>query len=245
MTVRRHLVELGVAVVVLVATMAVADILWRGGPAPAAPPDGVVTVDPAALRGATTTNVCTKGGIALTFDDGPDRYTDAILTVLRAYGVHATFFVMGVKAQAHPELIRAEVTDGHRVENHSWSHPHLSDLSAAEIDHQLSATQQAIVAAGAPPPSMLRPPFGDADAEVDAAAARANLKVVRWSMDTNDWRGRTAQDITAAVLDHLSPGQVVLMHDGVQESRNTLAALPSIIRGLRDRGYCTTTMTAG
>jgi peptidoglycan/xylan/chitin deacetylase (PgdA/CDA1 family) len=181
----------------------------------------------------------------LTFDDGPDRYTEAVLTVLRAYGVHATFFVMGVKARAHPELIRAEMAAGHQVENHSWSHPHLSDLSRPELDQQLDDTQKAIVVAGAPPPTLMRPPFGDADPDVDTAAARAHLTVVRWSLDTNDWRGRAPGDITAAVLNQLSPGQVVLMHDGVQESHNTLAALPGIIRGLRDRGYCTTTMTAG
>lgn len=242
-TLRRQFVEFGLAVVVLVTTAASAGHLWLDNGKARSAPDGPVVVDPAVLRAATTTNACVHGGIALTFDDGPDRYTPAILAVLRAYGVKATFFVIGAKVAAHPELIRTEATDGHLVENHSWNHPHLSDLTRDEIRHQIDSTQQAIVSAGAPPPTMLRPPFGDADPDVDAGAAEADLTIVRWGLDTNDWRGRASADIANAVLGGLSAGQVVLLHDGVQESRNTLAALPDIIRGLRQRGYCTTTMT--
>lgn len=242
---RRHLVELILAAAVLAATGIYARTLWYGDPAASAAPEPVPTVNPAVLRAATTANACTRGGIALTFDDGPGLYTRPMLTVLRAYGVHATFFVIGAKAEAHPDLIRAEVADGHLIENHSWNHPHLSDLTVDQIHQQIDATQQAIEAAGAPAPTMLRPPFGDTSPTVDAQATRSHLAIVRWSLDTNDWRGRAPADITRAILDQLAPNQVVLMHDGVQQSRNTLAALPGVITGLRARGYCTITMPSG
>jgi peptidoglycan/xylan/chitin deacetylase (PgdA/CDA1 family) len=191
------------------------------------------------LQSVNTTNECTRGRVALTFDDGPDLYTPQVLQVLGAFKVKATFYVMGRKVAAHPELVRAEVADGHLVENHSWSHPHMADLTAAEIDQQLTSTQRAIIAAGAPPPTLFRPPFGNTNGLVDIAAHRMGLRVVRWSIDTNDWRGRASNDIAASVLDQVVPGAVVLMHDGVTNSAATVQALPVIIRGLRARGFCT------
>jgi peptidoglycan/xylan/chitin deacetylase (PgdA/CDA1 family) len=199
-------------------------------------------VDPAILRAATTDNPCTAGEVALTFDDGPDLYTRPILDVLHAYGAKSTFFVLGSKAVTRPDLVKAEAADGHLVENHSWDHPHLVDLSLGQIQAEIAETQRAIVAAGAPAPTMLRPPFGSTDATVDGEATAQHLRVVRWTLDTNDWRGRAPADITAAILNNLAPGVVILLHDGTRESINTARALPDIITGLRARGYCTAPM---
>lgn len=196
------------------------------------------------LDSAQTSNNCTRGRIALTFDDGPDVYTPQILEVLKAYGVRATFFVMGRKAAAHPELIRAELAAGHIVENHSWDHPHLADLGQNGILQQLVRTQAAITAAGAPRPRLFRPPYGSLNARVEAVAHALKLQIVLWSLDTNDWRGRNANEIAASVIDQAVPGAVVLMHDGVPNSAATVQALPVIIQGLRSRGFCTALDTA-
>lgn len=234
---RRALVELGVGVGFLALTSALAVDVLTPPAKPAERARRIVTN--AMLQEVRTDNTCTRGRVALTFDDGPDIYTPQILSVLRAYKVRATFFVMGKKAAARPDLVRAEVADGHLVENHSWDHPHMADLDPNQIQWQMSATQHAITAAGAPAPTLFRPPFGNSSAQVDTTAKALGMRVIRWSIDTNDWRGRAANDVAASVLDEVVPGAVVLMHDGVRQSAATVQALPTIIRGLRARGFCT------
>jgi peptidoglycan-N-acetylglucosamine deacetylase len=238
---RRALVELGVGVGFLALTSALAvDVLTP----PAKPVERARRiVTNAMLQQTLTDNRCARGRVALTFDDGPDIYTSQVLRVLSAYRVRATFFVMGKKATARPDLIRAEIAAGHLVENHSWDHPHMADLDPGQIQWELAGTQQAIVAAGAPAPTLFRPPFGNTSAQVDARAKALGLRIIRWSIDTNDWRGRAAGDIAASVLDQVVPGAVVLMHDGVRQSAATVQALPTIIRGLRTRGFCTALAT--
>jgi peptidoglycan/xylan/chitin deacetylase (PgdA/CDA1 family) len=239
---QRTLAELGLGLGLLaVAAGLTVDVLSPPKKADAEKARTVVTN--AMLQAARTDNRCMRGRVALTFDDGPDIYTLQVLKVLRAYGVRATFFVMGEKAAARPDLIRAEVAQGHLVENHSWSHPHLADLDQAQIDWQLAATQRAITSAGAPAPTLFRPPFGNTSATVDGEAKLLGLRVIRWSIDTDDWRGRQPGDIAASVLDQVVPGSVVLMHDGVRQSAATVQALPAVIRGLRARGFCTALAT--
>ncbi|OLT32010.1 hypothetical protein BJF79_36540 [Actinomadura sp. CNU-125] len=159
--------------------------------------------------------------------------------MLRAHDVRAVFYVTGEKAAARPDLVRAIAADGHRVENHSWNHPYLTDLSAAQVREQLANTSAAVADAGAPLPTLFRPPFGATDATVEAQARALGMRVVRWTIDTHDWRGRRPDEIAATVLTRAEPGAVVLMHDGVARSAATVRALPTIIRGLRNRGFCT------
>jgi peptidoglycan-N-acetylglucosamine deacetylase len=237
--VRRHLAELGLGVLALGALVPIAwqALLPDKGKAETLHAKTVISRD--MLQRANTTNTCRRGQVALTFDDGPDLYTPQVLQVLRAYKVRATFYVMGSKATQRPGLVRAEVAAGHLVENHSWNHPHMADLDEAQVTRQLADTQQAIIRAGAPPPTLFRPPFGNTNALVDTEARALGMRVVRWSIDTNDWRGRAPGDIAASVLDEVVPGAVVLLHDGVSNSAATIQALPTIINGLRARGFCT------
>jgi peptidoglycan/xylan/chitin deacetylase (PgdA/CDA1 family) len=188
---------------------------------------------------AAVSHGCARGTIALTFDDGPGPYTPQVLETLHAFDVQATFFVIGQKVVRRPDLVKAEIAAGHRVENHTWDHPHLTRLPVAEASREMSRTTSAIEAAGAPAPRYVRPPYGDTNPAVAIAAARLRLAVVKWTIDTEDWRGRSSSEIAAAVLDHLHPGAVVLAHDGLRETPNTVAALPTIVNGLRQRGYCT------
>jgi peptidoglycan/xylan/chitin deacetylase (PgdA/CDA1 family) len=198
-----------------------------------------VWLDPVVLRTASKINPCTIGKVFLTFDDGPDVYTEPILELLRAYGAKAAFFVLGSKVSQRPQIIRTAISDGHLVENHTWDHPHLADLTPAEIDAEISRTQQAVRTAGAPAPTMLRAPFNNVDGTVRESAKKHGLKLTQWDIDTNDWRGRSSDDITNAVISRIRPGAIVLLHDGIQDPSNTVKALPAIINGIRSRGYCT------
>jgi peptidoglycan-N-acetylglucosamine deacetylase len=231
------LAALGALGAILFAHLSVSDS--GGKPEPRAE---AVSLDPDLVRTASKNNPCTAGKVALTFDDGPGVYTEPILQLLRAYDAKATFFVLGAKASQRPQTIRATIADGHLVENHTWDHPHLADLSSAEIEAQISRTQQAVSMAGAPAPTMLRAPFNNQDDQVREAADKQGLRITQWDIDTNDWRGRRSEDIANAVISEVRPGSVVLLHDGIQDPSNTLKALPAIIEGIRSRGFCTATM---
>jgi peptidoglycan/xylan/chitin deacetylase (PgdA/CDA1 family) len=180
--------------------------------------------------------------VALTFDDGPDLFTEPILEILRAYDAKATFFVLGAKVAARPAQVRTATADGHQLGNHSWDHPHLADLGPEQVQAQLLDTQRAVVAAGAPAPTVFRPPFGSTSPAVEQQAEALGLRVRTWTFDTEDWRGRAPADIVHAVLEQLSPGSVILLHDGTRDASSTVKALPDLIEGIRARGFCTAPM---
>ncbi|WP_460363144.1 polysaccharide deacetylase family protein [Actinocorallia lasiicapitis] len=202
-------------------------------------------VDASLLANADKTNVCKRGKVILTFDDGPDAYTPQVLEVLRAYDVKAVFFALGSKVVKYPEMIEAEIADGHSVQNHSWDHPHLADLSRPQVREQIERTQTALTEAGAPEPRYFRPPFGNVSQNVVLEVNRLKLKFDYWDIDTNDWRGRLPEDIVDTVVKQLETKppvpaeQTVLLHDGVRKSSATVLALPKLIEGIRAKGFCT------
>lgn len=178
--------------------------------------------------------------VALTFDDGPNPpWTGRILDTLAAYDVPATFFCIGLHASGHPELLARMTEAGHRVANHTWSHPFLPDLSLSELDAQLERTDEAIErGTGLREPRLFRPPYGSGTPEIFSALGRYDeAAVVLWDVDTNDWAMPGSDVITAAVLEQARPGSIVLMHDGGGDRTQTADALPGVIEGLLGRGY--------
>jgi peptidoglycan/xylan/chitin deacetylase (PgdA/CDA1 family) len=189
---------------------------------------------------AASVTACSKGNVALTFDDGPRLpYTGSILDTLKAKRAQATFFVVGRVAAGQPSMLRRMHAEGHRIGNHSWSHPALSSLSSAGIANELDRTNSLIRSHGLPAPKVMRPPYGATNLTVRSVAASRGLAHVMWDVDTSDWRtGRSASSIVAAAVGGLHAGANILMHDGVGNSGATVAALPRIIEGARARGYC-------
>lgn len=182
----------------------------------------------------------TAGGrvVHLTFDDGPNpAHTPAILDLLARYDAEAVFFVIGNAVAAHPELARRIVAEGHRLGNHSWSHPSLAGRSRGFVEDQLLRTQRAVGEAAGVRPSCLRPPYGDSDANLLRWSGELGLQVVRWSVDPFDWRDPGARTIAARVLADTGPGSVVLLHDGPRDRAQTVDALALVLAELSDRGY--------
>lgn len=185
---------------------------------------------------------CTKW-IALTFDDGPSYYRTQTLRTLRAKRVPATFFDVGMRVAANPQMSEFEAREGHLVLNHTWSHPHLSTLTAAQIDSQVVRTQEVLRKAGAPMKfKLLRPPFGDVPAAVDAELTNLGYHHVNWDVVATDWDvATTSREIRDTIVKAFRPGLVILMHDGAIDSANgpaDEAALPQVIRAARRQGYC-------
>jgi peptidoglycan/xylan/chitin deacetylase (PgdA/CDA1 family) len=174
------------------------------------------------------------GNIRLTFDDGPGAYTEQVLNILSRYNVHATFYLIGRNVTQNPGTVQRIVNEGHRVGNHSFSHPNLTYLSRAGVVQELRSTQEAIRSASGVTPTAFRPPQGAVNHTVREVAASMGLSIDLWSVDPQDWTQPGAGVITQRVLSHEGPGSVVLLHSLY---RQTVDALPGIIEGIRAQGY--------
>jgi peptidoglycan-N-acetylglucosamine deacetylase len=203
----------------------------------------VLVVLPAAPAPAVVP--CSRGTIALTFDDGPHpSHTPRVLDVLQRKRARATFFQTGSRIDAYPVLTRRVHAEGHRVANHTWGHEKLTSLSDAQIRSTLRRTNRRVTDLGVPEPTLVRPPYGATNARVLKVIGDLGMHQRLWTIDPNDWRtGRTADAITRSVMGNLHDGAVVLLHDGVANSSATVAALPRIIDGARTRGYCLGTLS--
>ncbi len=193
---------------------------------------GTVT---AAVQAPPAQAAACNGYVGLTFDDGPSNdHTPALLNALRQNGLRATMFNEGQFAAAYPAQVRAEVSAGMWVGNHSYTHPHLAQLGQAQVDSEISRTQQAIAAAGGGTPQLFRPPYGETNATVQAVEAKYGLRQIIWDVDSQDWNGASTDAIVQAVS-RLGNGQIILMHEW---PANTLAAIPRIAQTLASKGLC-------
>jgi peptidoglycan/xylan/chitin deacetylase (PgdA/CDA1 family) len=177
--------------------------------------------------------------VALTFDDGPNPpWTGRILDVLDSYHVPATFFCVGLHASGHAEVLSRMVEAGHRIANHTWSHPFLPDLTWLEVQEQLDRTDEAIGRETRQERRLFRPPYGSGTAsQFSRLGADSATTTVLWDVDTNDWSMPGSDAIAASAVDRSGPGSIVLMHDGGGDRSQTAAALPSVIEGLMTRGF--------
>ena len=183
--------------------------------------------------------------VALTFDDGPGPSTAGIISVLRTYGVPATFFNIGQNAAARPALVRAEASMGYLVGNHTWNHPNLPPLSASAQATQMdeaTAEQEDLIGYG---PCAFRPPYGDYNSTTLALAQQRGMKVWLWSVDTEDWEadGSSSSSWVNRIISLAEQeggalrNPVVLMHNAPSGDPATVLALPTIIKFFRSHGY--------
>ncbi|HET8683535.1 MAG TPA: polysaccharide deacetylase family protein [Micromonosporaceae bacterium] len=204
------------------------------------------TALPAALRGVDVTRIPTsRRVVALTFDAGANA--DAVPSILATLGrerVTATFFLTGDFVTAFPAPARSVVAAGHRLGNHSVSHPHLPALPVAQQRAQVLGAERSLrEVTGSDPRPLFRFPYGDRDAATIATVNGLGYVAVRWTVDSLGWQGlasQTAAKVTERVLATAQPGQIVLMHVGSHpQDRSTLDAdaLPGVIAGLRRQGY--------
>lgn len=187
-------------------------------------------------RPAATWANCPNGYVGLTFDDGPNpSSTQALLNALNAGGVKATFFIWGAHAQQYPDLLRDEQAAGMWIGNHTFTHPHLTQIGEPAAYNEMAETQTTIQGIIGQTPTLFRPPYGETDAQVHSDEARLGLTEIIWSVDSQDWNGASTQQIvqTAATM---KANDIILMHDGGYQT--TIAAVPQILSGLASRGLC-------
>jgi peptidoglycan-N-acetylglucosamine deacetylase len=168
-------------------------------------------------------------------------HTPAVIAELNALHVRGVFFLIGKKVASRQQIVAAEVASGEVIGNHTWNHPSLTGkatgtrpLSQAQVREELTRANAAIVTAGAPEPSLWRPPYGGVDA-ADATTARVlGLRVALDSgtniIDSNHWDGLSAQQIAARVDPRLRDGTIIAFHDGLRTATPaTIRALPLIV----------------
>jgi peptidoglycan/xylan/chitin deacetylase (PgdA/CDA1 family) len=186
----------------------------------------------------------TRPYVALTFDDGPTRWTPQLVKVLRANGAQATFFEIGEKAAAHPDLVRLEASVG-EVGDHSWSHPSLPALPNAKVVGQLESPQNAVGRITGGRPNLFRPPFGAHDARIDSIAAGLGLLDVLWNVDSGDASGVStppASRIAQNLEEQVRAGAIVLLHEDGTLPR-ALDALKLFLPQLRQAGLHAVTVS--
>jgi len=194
--------------------------------------------------------------VAITFDDGPDpEWTPKILDVLKRENAKATFFLIGIQAENNPALTRRIYDEGHEIGNHTFTHPDISNISKSYMKLELNLTERLFASRLGIRTILFRPPYA-IDQEPDTADQVRPLEVTQDMgyvtignrIDPNDWRDnprRSAEEIRDAVMKDLPAcnvndqlcGNIILLHDGGGNRRETVRALPMIIDGLRARGY--------
>lgn len=168
--------------------------------------------------------------IALTYDDGPSRYTNVLLDTFEEFDAKGTFFLIGSQVEMYPKTVRRMRDLGMTIGNHTYSHISLKNLSNADQAGEVARTQKIIARTTGQTPDYLRPPYGD----MTKYALNQPLQVIIWDIDTLDWKTHDENQTIETVMEQAHPGAIVLMHD-IQPS--SVSATHELIPRLQAKGY--------
>ncbi len=176
--------------------------------------------------------------VALTYDDGPyPPYTQELLAILQRNQVKATFYEIGQRIQAHPELSRQIRAAGHELGNHSFSHQSMWLRSPEFLATEIDSTNRLLRQAGMTSPPSFRPPWGRRLLMLPYLLHQRGERLVIYDVDSVDYGAPNVDFIVDNVVNHVQPGSIVLMHDGGGDRSKTVAAAETIIQRLRAKGY--------
>ena len=162
----------------------------------------------------TLTRVSTSAPLAaLTFDDGPHPiYTPKVVDLLERYGARGTFFMVGEAARRSPQIVARVAGGGHVVAGNSWNHPSFPLISRRERRQQIRACAQVLTPHGT---RLFRPPYGHQNFATRVDLLRMGFQVVAWSVHAADWRERDPGKMAADLIEQITPGSIVLLHDAI------------------------------
>lgn len=172
-----------------------------------------------------------KPMIALTFDDGPSKYTDQLLAKLEECDARATFFVVGDNVWRRPDTMKKMAAIGCEVGNHTYTHPNLTKLTPEQIQSEINKTNQAVKAVLGYETESVRPTYGAVN---DVVIQNIPYPLVHWNVDTTDWQQKDAAAVINHVLQTAQDGDIVLLHD---IHATTVEAMMTLIPELKEQGY--------
>ncbi|MBP3656906.1 MAG: polysaccharide deacetylase family protein [Clostridia bacterium] len=173
--------------------------------------------------------------LSISFDAAWGRAnTESILDILDQYDVKTTFFLVGFWAEEHPDLVRELVARGHEIGNHSATHPHMSQLTAAQIRDELKKTSDLVASITGTPTTLFRPPYGEYNDAVVRISREEGYECVQWNVDSLDWKNLGTDNMVRQCTKNVNPGDIVLFHN---DSKYILEALPQILEYYTNEGY--------
>ncbi len=173
--------------------------------------------------------------VAISFDAAwGDEQTEQLLDILDENNVKATFFLVGDWVDKYPDDVKEIAQRGHDIGNHSDTHPHLPQLSNENATKEIQCCNEKIEALTGHTPTLFRPPYGDYNNDLVKTVKSLGMYCIQWDVDSLDWKDPTPEQMCKTVLDKVTDGSIVLMHNG---AKNTPAALPDIIKGIQDKGF--------
>jgi peptidoglycan/xylan/chitin deacetylase (PgdA/CDA1 family) len=183
----------------------------------------------------------TRPSLALTFDDGPSELTPALLNILAAHQIRATFFMCGANVRRWPQIARDVAAAGHEIGNHTDTHPRLDFHSSKFMYNELALAQETIRETTGATPRLFRAPYGVRWFGLRGVQQRLNLLGVMWTVIGRDWRA-SSENIARLLLSRASNGGILCLHDGrgVEASPDisaTLAAVEQVVPALKKRGF--------
>lgn len=179
--------------------------------------------------------------IALTFDDGPDhRFTPGVLNVLKKHDVKATFFLLGTRVEKYPDMVERIEKEGHIIGNHTYWHPDLTKSGVQNMVWEIKKNDKALKRITNNVSDLFRAPYGAMNDNLVKKLKGMNYRGVGWSVDSEDWKSLSAEEIKQNILNQVHPGAVILMHSAghwSQDLSGTAEALDELIPYLQKQGY--------
>lgn len=178
-----------------------------------------------------------KKVVALTFDDGPTKYTNEILDLLKKYNACATFFIVGNKIDLYTDTLNKMINNGNEIGNHTYSHKWLTKLDNNDLKNEINKTQDILYTKFKYTPTNFRPTYGGINKHV-----RKNIKlnIIMWNIDTKDWKYKNINTIVSRATKNTKDLDIILMHD---TKKRTVEALKIIIPSLKNKGFNFVTVT--
>lgn len=215
--------NLGVIMLLAAAVLITGAIIyWREGNA-ASP-----TLEPV-YQGSTGEKV-----VAMTVNvDWGEEFIPDMLKAFKQNNARVTFFVTGVWADKHPDLLKLMKKEGHSIQNHGYKHLHFNQLSREQIQEQIKKAEDIIFKATGTRSTFFASPYGEHEQGVVQAVAEMNYRFIMWSVDTIDWQKPSPETIEKRVTGRVHNDAIILMHP----TEPTLKALPAMLANLKDQGY--------
>ncbi|WP_339318374.1 polysaccharide deacetylase family protein [Paenibacillus sp. FSL R10-2734] len=201
-------------------------------PEPSEPPQEQTTqYEEIALTGNKYEYSLPKGYVALSFDDGPSKYTKEIVDILVEHEVAATFLFVGNKVAHNVEAVKYANEHQMSIGSHSWDHSKMTDNGDEENRNNLIKANQALEQVIQSPITVFRPPYGAINNKLAAKVTEQQMNVLLWNRDSEDWKVKSPEDILQYVHHSDPSGGVYLFH----EKKITVEALPAIIKYFQEK----------